>query len=811
MSQLLYRLGRACAHHPLLVIALWVVVGIAIVLGAGRAGSQAADDLTLPGTDSTRASDLLDRKLPKEANGTVPIAVERVDGKLTTARNKRAVQAATRSLRGAPDVRSAASPYGDQAADALSKNKRIGYISLTLTVGPDELDEEEGQRIIAAAAPAKRAGLEVAAGGYLGQEVSKPDTELSERLGIVAAIVILLIALGTAVAMALPISTAVLGVVLGLSGITLLSNVVDVPTVAPTLGTMIGLGVGIDYALFIVTRHRSRLADGLEVHESVARACATSGSAVVFAGGTVVIALCSLALADIPIVSALGYSAALVVVIAVVSANTLLPALLALLERRIESLAVPVVERRRREGKSRGWTRWAGAVARRPWPAIVLAVVLLLALAYPLLGMRLGQQDYGVFPKEETIRQAYDTLSRGFGPGINGTYLIAVHFDRKAHNDQAKLNKLEAKQARQKKREQQKVSQQANEQAEELVAEGVPPDEAQQQATEEAEQAAPPESTRQKQQFRAEKQFLESPESDPRLVQLRNRIKRTPRVDSVSQAQVDKTDRAAVFSVTPKTAPTATATTDLVVDLRDSVIPDATQGEGIEAYVGGVTAGYIDLAERIGEKLPSVIAIVVGLSFVLLLVAFRSIMIPVTAALMNLLSVAAAYGVLTLVFENGFLISVIGLEHPVPIVSYVPLLMFAILFGLSMDYQVFLVSRVRDRWIAKPDNRDAVVGGLADSGRVITSAALIMVAVFSSFALNGDPTVKQFGVGMAVAIAMDATVVRCLLVPAVMVLLNRANWWLPGWLGRALPRFGLEAEDGLPAVGARKSDAAAAA
>ncbi|GIK77669.1 MAG: MMPL family transporter [Acidobacteria bacterium] len=795
MSLLLYRLSHLCTGHRRIVLAAWAVLIAAMIAAVATVGARTSDNLTLPGTGSTEATDLLDRYLPDQANGTNPIALEVTSGKLTDRGNESAIDRVVKAYEREPGVIGVVSPLSSRGEDALSKDGRIGYISLTLRDGPDTLTTERAWRIIDVADPAERAGIDVAAGGYLGQQVSKPETHSSEAVGIAAAIVILLLTFGTAVAMAMPITTAIVGLIVGLCAIALFGHAVEIPSVAPTLGTMIGLGVGIDYALFIVTRHRRGLHEGIEPDESIARACATSGSAVAFAGGTVVIALLSLTLADIPIVSALGYSAALVVVIAVCCALTLLPALLSLLGHRIESLAIPALHRpEQRDHRSELFERMARFVGRHPWSSGIAAIVLLLAIALPALDMRLGQQDYAQYPTSTEARQSYDILARGFGPGVNGPFLIAVRFDPPAHNDQHDLNRLEA----QKQQQQQQAEEQANAIAEQLVAEGVPPDEAQQQAEAEV-QPSPEQQQKQEQEYDRQKKYLESDASDPDLVHLEHRIGKAKGVKSVSQAKVDKSGRAAVFSAIPTTGPAAEATSGLVHRLRDEVIPPATRGTGMTAYVGGSTAAYDDLADVIGDKLPQVIITVIALSFVLLLVAFRSILVPLTSALMNLLSVAAAYGVLTAVFEEGWGIELIGLDHPVPIVSFVPLLMFAILFGLSMDYQVFLVSRIGERYLeGGRDNHEAVVEGLATSARVITSAALIMVFVFSSFILNGNPTVKQFGIGMAAAIAIDATIVRCLLVPSVMMLLGRANWWLPGWLDRIVPNVGLETEEKLP-------------
>ncbi len=791
MSLLLYRLSHLCSRHRRVVVGAWIVLLVGLIALVATVGAKTSDDLTLPGTGSTEATDLLDRYLPEQANGTNPLVLEATSGKLTSGANEKAVKATVSAYQHDPGVTDVVSPLSSRGKKALSKDETIGYISLTLRAGPDQLTTDRAQQIIDTSAPASDAGLEVSAGGYLGQQVSKPSTHSSEVVGIIAAIIILLFTFGTAVAMAMPITTAILGLVIGLCAIALFGHVIEIPTVAPTLGTMIGLGVGIDYALFIVTRHRRGLHDGLEVDEAVARACATSGSAVAFAGGTVVIALLSLTLADIPIVSALGYSAAIVVVIAVCCALTLLPTLLSIVGHRIESLAIPKLHKpEERDHKSEFFERLARFVGRHPWASGIFAIVLLLAIALPALDMRLGQQDYGQFPTSTESRQAYDTLTKGFGPGINGPFLIAVAFDPKAHNDQKQLDDLE----KQQKQQQQAAEDQANAAAQQLIAEGVPPDQAQQQAEAEAQP-----SKQQQQQYDKQKSYLKSDASDPDLVHLENQIGKATGVKYATQAKVDKTGSAAVFSVVPTTGPSAEATSDLVDRLRNEVIPPATKGTPLTAYVGGSTAAYVDLADVIGDKLPQVIFTVVALSFVLLLIAFRSLLVPLTSALMNLLSVAAAYGVLTAVFEKGWGVELIGLDHPIPIVSFVPLLMFAILFGLSMDYQVFLVSRIGERYLdLGRDNHEAVVEGLAKSARVITSAALIMVFVFSSFVLNGNPTVKQFGIGMAAAIAIDATIVRCLLVPAVMMLLGNANWWLPGWMERIIPRVGLETEDSLP-------------
>jgi RND superfamily putative drug exporter len=797
MSAALYGIGRACVRHRWVVLFVWIALLLATTLLANHFGRLTSNDLTLPGSGSTNATDLLEEDLPKYANGTNPVVMQPPHGMLTSSANSKVVKDTVKSLKKSPYVTKAVSPLSSQGSALLSKDKTIGYISLTLGPNSGDLTEEQAENVIDHESPAVDAGFEVANGGYLGSAVSTPDVEVSEVVGLAAAVVILLFTFGTVTAMALPIITALVGLGVGLSAIGLLGHGLTVPAVGPTLGTMLGLGVGIDYALFIVTRHKGFMEQGFSVEESAARAVATAGGAVVFAGGTVIIALVSLAVAQIPLVSALGYSAAIVVLVAILTAVTLIPALLAIMGKRIDSLRLPFLKPPPHDHRPHGWARWARFIGRVPIPAGLAAVAILLVLAIPVLNLELGQQNNGQMPKSTEVRQAYDLLTKGFGPGVNGPFLVAVDFGNDpAHNDQKKLNQLESQQQQQ---EQQAVQQTT----EQLEAEGVPADQAQSEAQQQV--SSQPETKQQKQASQQE-QFLKSKASDPRLVKLQNKIKKTNGVKEVSGAAVDKSGSAATFSVIATTAPSSDATSDLVRHLRDSVIPKADKGTSLTTYVGGQTAGYIDLADQISDRLLRVIATVIALSIVLLLIAFRSVVVPVISAIMNLLSVAAAYGVLTFVFQEGHGASLLGVDGgATPVVSYVPLMMFAILFGLSMDYQVFLLSRMREHYEKTGDNHEAVVDGLAVSARVITSAALIMVTVYLCFILNGQPVVKEFGLGLAVAIAIDATVVRCVLVPASMALLGRANWWLPRWLSK-LPHVGIEGEEYFKA-----RDAAAAA
>jgi putative drug exporter of the RND superfamily len=801
MSGLLYRLGHLCARHRLPVFVAWLVLAIGIVAIANSVGEPTSNNLVLNGTGSTQAQDLLDDNLPNQANGSNPVVIEAPTGKVTSGKNKQAIQATAKSLRNAPHVIKAVSPFSSQAENAISKDKRIAYISVVLDLSQGDLNEDQANTIIDAQAPATRAGLTVATGGYLGQEVSKPSTTDSTLIGLAAAVVILLVSFGSAAAMPLPIVTALLAAAVGVSAIGLLGNLIEVPTVGPTLAVMLALGVGIDYSLFIVNRYRAFLDDGVPVDEAIPRASATAGSSVVFAGTTVMIALIALSVAGISLVTTLGFTAAIAVLVAVIAANTLLPAILSLVGERIHKFRLPSVRTRPEGDGPYGWARWAQGIGRRPVLAVIAPVAVLGVLAVPTLNLELGQQDNGEFSKSTTIRQAYDLMARGFGVGYNGPFLIAVDFGSKpAHPDQRKLQQLQQKEQRQQQQAEDAAVQSATQQ---LIAEGVPEDEAQQEAEQQvaANPPAPTEKQQQQQQkANQEEAFLKTSASDPRLVKLENQISKTKGVEAVSQAKVDKAGSTAVFTVVATTAPSADATVDLVEHLRSTVIPAAVKGTTLTAYVGGQTASYIDLADRIGDKLPLVIGIVILLCFLLFLLAFRSVVISLQAAIMDLLAVGAAYGVLTFVFQDGHGATLLGLSGASPIVSYVPLLMFAILFGLSMDYQVFVLSRIHEHYNETGDHRESVIRGLTLGAKVVATAAAIMICVFTAFVINGNPVVKQFGLGLGVSTLIDATV-ALIVTPAILLLLGPATWWLPGWLARVLPRIDVEGERG-PAAAA---------
>ena len=746
MTGVLYRLARFSVRHRFAVLAVWIFVAVALVAVSQRLGDHTNDNLTLPGTNSQQATDALSKPFPDQSNGTSPIVLHVKTGKLTDSKNAPAVNQAAAAVAKAPDVASVVNPLTSQGASALSKDQQTGYLSVTLSVSPGALSVPDAQTIInAAAKPAQAAGIQVETGGQLGQKVSKPSTGTSDLIGIIAAMVILTFMFGTVVAMLLPILTAILGLASTLSIIQIVSHTTTVSTVAPTLATMIGLGVGIDYALFIVTRHFRGLKDGLELRESIARAAATSGGAVAFAGGTVTIALVSLAVAGIPLVTTMGLMAAIAVVVAVLAALTLLPAALAITGPHINSLRVRGRHPAAHPKQGGLWVRWAAGVARHPVIAGLAALAILIPLALPVLSLTLGQKDVAALSTSTTARRAYDLISGNFGPGANGPLLVAVTLGSPAQPSSSSSSSSGGG---------------SGSSSGSSGSAGSDP--------------------------RA---------SDPRLQALEKGVSQTAGVVAVTPVQIDKAGTTAYFNAIAKTGPADQATTDLVSTVRSSVIPAAEKGTNMTAYVGGSTASNVDLASEISSKLLLQILVVIALSFLLLMLAFRTVVIPAQAAVMNLLSIGAAYGVLTALFQFGWLHGLIGLDGAVPIVSYVPLFMFAVLFGLSMDYEVFLVSQIKEHVQEGQDTKTSVVSGLVTSGRVITAAATIMVFVFGSFVLNGDPTVKQFGIGLAVAVILDATVVRCLLVPARMVRLGKWNWYLPRWLGRLLPHISIEGEE----------------
>ena len=655
MSTALYRLGRLAARRPFATVGAWLVVAVLVVAASAGFGRDLEDSSDVPGTDSAQARATLSAAGSERAGATAQIVVTGAgmsDGALDE------LQAGAAALPHVLDVRRELSPDGSVAV------LRVQYPVV------EQLRLADLERLKAFAASARsESPLQIELGGDLFYAFEESGPGVSELIGLIAAILILLVAFGSVIAMGLPVGMAIFGLALGISSMSLVAHLIAIPSFAPQLATMIGLGVGIDYALLLVTRHREHLARGLPVVEAAAQAVATAGRAVVFAGGTVVIAILGLVVAGIPFLTAAGIAVSIVVLIMVLAAITLLPAFLALAGSRIGS---------RRGGSGARWQRWGDHVTRHALPYAIGGTILLVALAAPALDLRLGFPDEGNLPETRTERRAYDLVAQGFGPGINGPLVVVA--------------------------------------------------------------------------------------SAGDVAQVRAEVAADPGIASVSPP--DRHGSVATVLAYPKTAPQDDATVTTLERLRATV----------DANFGGNTADWIDAGARLEDRLPYFLGAVVLLSFLLLTVMFRSVLVPLKAAVLNLLGVGAAYGVIVVAFPTT------------PIVAFIPVVMFAVLFGLSMDYEVFLLSRIRENYLRTGDNRSAVVEGIAGTARVITAAALIMIAVFGGFVFDDDPRLQMFGLGLATAIFIDATIIRLVLVPAIMQLLGDANWWLPRWLGRVLPR-----------------------
>jgi len=688
VSTLLHRTGAAAARHPWRFLTGWLVAAVLAVVASGAVGGTLADDYTMPGTDSQAATDLLRERFPDHAGATARVVVHS-DDRAVPAGVLADVAAEVATLDHVTGVDpTQLSPDGRTAVLGVRYDAPVTDVEPA--VATDGLRE--------AAAAAEDAGLQVEVGGEVPDNVYEQGT--TELIGMGLAAVVLLFAFGSAVAAGLPLAIAALGLGIGMSLVTMVAAFTTISTIAPTIAAMVGIGVGIDYALLVVSRHRQQLLDGVDVRASIARANATAGRSVVFAGGTVLVAICGLAFSGVPNFVMMGVATAVVVAVAMVAAVTLLPALLSFAGTRVLGRRTA---RALRDGTYRRSTRtplaarWAERTSRRPVAFALGSLVLLLALSAPVLDMQLGQSDAGSEPTSSSPRRAYDLVADGFGAGANGPLLVVADLQAGADVDAV---------------------------AAELTA--------------------------------------------------------TPGIVQVSPPLFDEARTVALLTAVPATGPQEEETDALVTTLREDVLPDGVR-------VTGATAAFMDFNQRLQDRLPLVVGVVVLSSLVLLTFVFRSVVAPVKAALMNLLSVGAAFGAVVALFQWGWGTSVLGLEQAVPVNAFVPMFMFAILFGLSMDYEVFLLSRVREEWERTGDPRGSVVTGLGATGRVISSAALIMVAVFTGFALDDAVAIKMMGVGMAVAIAVDATLVRLVLVPASMVLLGRWNWWVPAWMDRLLP------------------------
>ncbi|MET7482425.1 MMPL family transporter [Streptomyces sp. NPDC005538] len=706
-------MARWCYRHRLVVLLLWVGALFGLGFSASTAGTNYANVFSLPDTDSKRAYDLMEKAFPNSSGDTDTVVWKVDSGSVRDQSVQTRIQPALDKIAAMKGVGGVTGPYsGARGAAQISSDGKIAYAQITFGDQANAVPKDLVQKVVDTAQDAERGGLEVELGGQAIQRVQEPPTGLAEMIGILAAAVVLFLAFGSFYAMLLPIGIAIFGVGTGLFSTQLLSHATDIPDLAPLLATLIGLGVGIDYALFIVTRHRKGVLRGMDPEESAVTALNTSGRAVLFAGGTVCIALAGMLVTNLRFLDGVVVGTSLTVVLSVLAATTLLPALLGFLGVRVLS------RKQRRKLEENGpepertttlAARWSAGVQKRPRRIAVLALAVMAVLAIPVLSLRLGATDQGNDDASTTTRKAYDLLADGFGPGFNGPLQVVT-----SSGDTATLVKG---------------------------------------------------------------------------------IKDTKGVAQV--AALPPAGGVTVIQVVPTTSPQSKQTDDLIDTLRDQVIPQA----GATAHVGGVTAISKDFATVTGDRLPLFVATIIGLSFLLLLLAFRSLVVPLTAALMNLIAAAASFGVLVAIFQWGWGLDMLGLGKEGPINAFLPVIMLSLLFGLSMDYQVFLVSRMHEEWVHTRDNARAVRVGLAETSRVINSAALIMVCVFLAFVLSGDSGAATAGVGLAAAVALDAFILRTALVPAAMHLLGNSNWWLPGWLDKRLPHLAVEpAEEAAPAV-----------
>ncbi|MFE2276287.1 MMPL family transporter [Streptomyces sp. NPDC059454] len=708
-------LARWCVQRRLITVLLWLLALGGVFAGAFAAGSAYSNDYEVPGTESGRATQLLEEGFPDLGGDSDNVVWHTASGSV---RDTGVEQAMTRTLDrigDLPGVAAVSGPYDDRGAGRVSADGRTAYATVTFDDQAEDIDAGEATAVMETAEAAGTDGLQVELSGSAVELGESSGGHTAEIVGVLVAAVVLFLAFGSLAASLLPIATALVGVGTAYAGIVLLGHAMTVADFAPMLGMLIGLGVGIDYALFIVTRHRRGLKRGLTVTEAATHAVATTGRAVVFAGATVCIALLGMLILRLNFLNGVAIAASLTVVLTVAASVTLLPALLSFIGMR----ALNRRERRRLaehgpepEVPTGFAARWSAFVERHPKLLGALAIVVMAVLALPTLSLHLGTSDQGNDPETSTTRQAYDLLADGFGPGVNGPLTLVTHVD--GAGDRLALDNLDTT------------------------------------------------------------------------------LRATEGVASVSPAAYGAGGDTAYLTVVPESSPQSKRTSDLVDRLRDDVLPRAESGTSLDLQVGGVTAGYDDFADVIVDKLPLFVGVVIGLGCLLLLLAFRSIGIPLKAAAMNVAAVGAAFGVVVAIFQWGWGSEPLGLGSAGPIEPFLPVIMVSVLFGLSMDYQVFLVGRMYEEWLETGDNRRAVRVGLAETSRVINSAAVIMISVFLAFVLSGDRVIAMFGIALAAAVALDAFVLRTLLVPALMHLLGGANWWLPRSLDRILPRISIE-------------------
>ncbi len=751
------RLGSLCFRRRRLVAALWFAALVVLGSVQGAVGTAFQDEFTLPDVESRQGFDVLEEHFGGQGTGVTGTIVFRADQGVHDPAVRAAMEEVFAKIDGRDDV-TVGSPYREGAERQIASEGpaagKIAYAELEMPPNTAFADTFAVSEQIRAAVPPVP-GLQVEIGGAAFAEFAEPSSEV---LGLAFAIVILILAFGSVMAMGLPVGVALAGIGVGVVLIGLISNLLTLPDFATVLGIMIGLGVGIDYALFIVTRYRENLHNGHSIEQSVSIALDTAGRAVAFAGTTVVISLLGMLTMQVSFVGGLAVGAATVVLVTVIASLTLLPALLGFVGQKVEvtrwrgliaaglvavalvgvglkvspllvglPLAAVVLAASfvfaplRRQVPAFGQKpvrqtlayRWSRFIQHRPWQTAIAGALALLVLSVPVLSMRLGFSDEGNYDRKTTTRKAYDLLAQGFGPGFNGTFIVATELP---------------------------------------------------------------------------------PGTDPgRLTRVTEALAADPGVAFVSPAVPNNPDSpaAVLWRMAPKTAPQDAATTATVNRLRDEVLPPVEASTGVDVAVTGAVPVGVDFSNYLADRLPLFFAVVLGLSFLLLMTVFRSVLVPLKAVLMNLLSIGAAYGVAVAVFQWGWLSAITGVE-PAPIEPFVPMMLFAIVFGLSMDYEVFLLSRVREEWVRTGDSRTSVADGLASTARVISAAAAIMVFLFGSFLLESDRIIKLFGLGLAVAVLLDATIIRMLLVPATMELLGDKNWWMPRWLGRALPKVNVE-------------------
>jgi RND superfamily putative drug exporter len=705
VAAVLYRLGAWTFDRRKTVILIWVAILVGFGALAGAVGGKVSDSFTVPGTESQRAIDLLAKEFPGTGGATARIVFAAPPGHtLTEPQYRKLIAPTVQRAQEVPQTVGGATAFRDSAQ--LSKNRRVAYADINFTVPVAKIDKSTKEALERVAEPARKAGLEVEfSGGVITTATSGQD--YGDVIGLIVAFIVLLVVFGRALPAALPLVTALVGVGLGLLVITIGAGIVNVSSTTPTLAVMLGLAVGIDYALFILTRHRQHLADGLAPREAAARAVATAGGAVAFAGTTVVIALVGLAVVGIPFLTIMGLGAAVTIVIAVCIALTLVPALLGFAGARLH------------KGKNIDTThsmgrRWADFVVRHKIWAALAVIALTVVIALPALNMRLGLPDDGTKPAHTTERKAYDLLTEGFGPGYNGPLEVVVAGNLKDASIQRYLTTVD------------------------------------------------------------------------------DAVKGLPSVANVSPPVVSPNGQVAIVEVTPNSSPQSEATKDLVKTLRDHAKP--LRDLGVNILITGTTAINIDTADKLAQALPVFLPLIVGLALLLLLLVFRSIIVPVKAVIGFLLTISAAFGVVVWIFQDGHLNGLLGIPAASPITSFLPIIMIAILFGLAMDYEVFLVSRMRESFLRTQKATGAVVDGFSASSRVVTAAAIIMTAVFASFVTGDDLIIKSFGVALAFGVLVDAFLVRMTLVPAVLALVGKRAWHLPGWIDRRVPDLDVEGE-----------------